>query len=145
MTAGVPQPLAAAPAAPAARARAAGAAPTLGAGDRTGAAAAPMPAPGYQATLFAPAPAPGAPRWRVVEASGRRHPATPSLALATGQARSLALADGRAWIVDAADRAVEVAAATTAVAVVDPRGPGWPATVERILARCGGRDARSTP
>ena len=142
MTAGVSQHPAAEAGAP--RARAAGAALVLAAGDRTGAAATRVLAPGYQAALFAPTPAPGAPRWRVVEASGRRHPATPSLALATGQARSLALACGRAWIVDAADHAVEVTTATGAVAV-EPRGPGWPATVERILARCGEHHARSTP
>lgn len=144
MTAGVPQhPTGEAPAA-AAHARAADAGPALAPGDCAGAAATRVLAPGYQATLLAPVPVPGAPRWRVVEASGRRHPATRSLALATGQARSLARACGRAWIVDAADHAVEVTAATGAVAV-DPRGPGWPATVERILARCGEHYARSTP
>lgn len=95
-----------------------------------------MLAPGYQAELFDP-PATGTPRrWRVVDTAGRRSPATPTLALAVGQARALALAAGSAWLVADDRDAVEIAW-TGQRFTVTPCGPGWPATSQQILAAHG--------
>jgi hypothetical protein len=93
-------------------------------------------APGYQARLFGAGADAGPGRWRVVDRWGRRGATTTSLVLAVGQARALALADGRAWLVGAGEEAVEVAFAEGAF-VVSPCGPGWPATCQRILAEHG--------
>ena len=93
-------------------------------------------APGYQARLFGAGPEAGPGRRRVVDRWGRRGVATANLVLAVGQARALAMADGRAWLVDSSDAAVEVAY-TAAAFVVSPCGPGWPATCQRILAEHG--------
>ena len=95
-----------------------------------------MIAPGYQASLFPDGPT-GPARYRVVDPAGTRTPATSSLALAVGQARALALAGRRAWIVGPGDEAVEVTS-SGGVLAVSPRGPGWPATVQSILAEHGG-------
>jgi hypothetical protein len=99
-------------------------------------------APGYQARLFAPDAGAVPGRWRVVNRWGTRGTSTTSLVLAVGQARALAMADGRAWIVDSREEAVEVAFTATAF-VVSPCGPGWPATCQRILAEHG-LERRST-
>jgi hypothetical protein len=100
-----------------------------------------MLAPGYQARLFGQAddgdgPAPTTARWRVVDRRGRRAATTPLLVLAIGQARALALSDGRAWIVAADTDAVEITFADGAF-VVAPCEPGWPATVQHVLAEHG--------
>lgn len=110
-------------------------------------------APGYQARLFSPGGEDGRSRWRVVDRWGRRGSATTSLVLAVGRARALAMADGRAWLVGSGEEAVEVAFADGSL-VVSPRGPGSPATCQRILAEHGleqayaeavaGEDAKGT-
>jgi hypothetical protein len=92
-------------------------------------------APGYQASLF-PRPIERPAAWRVVDAAGRRAPSTPLLALAVGQARALALAEGRAWIVADDTDAAEVIVVGAGFSVI-PRGPGWPAVVSQILADHG--------
>ena len=94
------------------------------------------PAPGYQARLFSPDAQAGAGRWRVVDRRGRRGATTTNLVLAVGQARALAMANGRAWLVGTGEEAVEVAFAERSF-VVSPCGPGWPATCQRILAEHG--------
>ena len=92
-------------------------------------------APGYQGRLFAPA-VDGPYWWRVVDAAGARQVATRNPVMVVGQARALAMADGRAWIVAIDDESVSVTYDGTSFLVV-PGGPGWPATTQRILAKHG--------
>lgn len=94
------------------------------------------PAPGYQARLFSPDAEVGPGRWRVVDRWGKRGATTTNLMLAVGQARALAMADDHAWLVGTGEEAVEVAFAEGSF-VVSPRGPGRPATCQRILAEHG--------
>jgi hypothetical protein len=96
----------------------------------------PALAPGYQGRLFAPAGDRGPCWWRVVDAAGTRQPASRHMVMVVGQARALAITDGRAWIVTSDDDAVTVTYDGERFAVV-PRGPGWPATAQRILAKHG--------
>ena len=96
----------------------------------------PALAPGYQGRLFAPAVDAGPCWWRVVDAAGTRQGATRNLVMVAGQARALAMADGRAWIVASDDDAVSVTYDGTRFSVL-PCGPGWPATTQRILAKHG--------
>jgi hypothetical protein len=76
----------------------------------------------------------------VLVAGGRRYryPAggDPQLVTVIGQARALAMADGRAWIVASDDETVSVTYDGTRFSVL-PCGPGWPATTQRILAKHG--------
>ena len=96
----------------------------------------PALAPGYQGRLFAPAGHRGPCWWRVVDAAGTRQAASRHLVMVVGQARALAMADGRAWIVTSDDDAVTVTYGGDRFAVV-PCGPGWSATAQRILAKHG--------
>jgi hypothetical protein len=96
----------------------------------------PALAPGYQGRLFAPAGDRGPCWWRVVDAAGTRQGASRHLVMVVGQARALAMTDGRAWIVTSDDDAVTVTYDGDHFAVV-PCGPGWSATAQRILAKHG--------
>ncbi len=96
----------------------------------------PGAAPGYQGRLFAAPGEAGPCWWRVVDARGIRQAAVRQLVLVVGQARALAMADGRAWIVASDDEAVAVTYDGERFAVL-PCGPGWPAITQRILAKHG--------
>lgn len=93
-------------------------------------------APGYQGRLFPPPDLAGRCWWRVVDVTGTRQVATRNLVIVIGQARALAMADGRAWIVASDDETVSVTYDGTRFSVL-PCGPGWPATTQRILAKHG--------
>jgi hypothetical protein len=101
----------------------------------------PVVAPGYQAALFPPPPGRRV-RWRAVRRDGTRLPAVGELGVVIAQARTLATADGQAWIVGSDHHTVEVTR-TPAGFTVTGCGPRWTQTVRMALSATSRTEASS--
>jgi hypothetical protein len=101
----------------------------------------PVVAPGYQAALFPP-PRAARLRWRAVRPDGTRLPPVAQLGVVIAQARTIAAAEGAAWIVGTDHHTVEIDRTPDgeATACVGPDAPSWTTTVHSVLARTGRRD-----
>jgi hypothetical protein len=100
----------------------------------------PVVAPGYQAALFPPPPARRV-RWRAVRRDGTRLPAVGELGVVIAQARTLAGADGQAWIVGSDHHTLEVTRAARAGFTVTGCGPRWTQTVRMALSAASRAEA----
>jgi hypothetical protein len=96
-------------------------------------------APGYQCALL-PGPPGRVVRWRSVRRDGTRFPPVGELGIVIAQARTLARADGAAWIVGSDHHTVEIhshpadpGASAPGGFAVRGCGPRWTHTVARAL------------